>query len=175
MKIDDEIRIKILEALLRKGAVQPNIRQIQRHTGYHKATIKASLDFLQKVGLLEGYGPKMNFRKFGYKLETKEILQVDLSEKRTFDKFIDETKKDEHMYQLSSLLGSGNWNILASSFYEDVESHHNNTKENYYAKIPGLAKLIKDRQIFYITEPHFKRTSRTGAILEIIKKKKGFS
>ena len=57
MKADDEIRLNILSALLKQGSVSPNIKQLQKHTGYHKATIKSSLDFLTKGGLINGYGP----------------------------------------------------------------------------------------------------------------------
>ncbi|MFH1255785.1 MAG: hypothetical protein V1494_00695, partial [Candidatus Diapherotrites archaeon] len=83
-KIDDEIRLNILSALLKKGSVTPNMRQIQRATGYHKATIKASLDFLSKQGVLEGFSPKINIRKFGYKLEAMVMLHADTSEKKVF-------------------------------------------------------------------------------------------
>ncbi len=87
MKIDDEIRIKIMDALMKKRAVAPNIRQLKKYTGYHMATIKSSLDFLRKEGVLEGYGPKLNFRKFGYKLEAKTMFHIDTSEKKAFKKF----------------------------------------------------------------------------------------
>ena len=49
MKVTDSTRIALLEALLKKSSVQPNIRQIQKHTDYHKATIKSSLEFLKKA------------------------------------------------------------------------------------------------------------------------------
>ena len=88
MKIDDEIRLNILEALLKDGVVSPNIRQIQKRTGYHKATIKSSIDFFKKEGLLSGFGPKIDFKKFGYKLEAVVLFQADLSDKKTFEKLI---------------------------------------------------------------------------------------
>ena len=40
MRFDDDVRIKILEALLSKNAVAPNLSEIKRLTGFHKATIK---------------------------------------------------------------------------------------------------------------------------------------
>ena len=64
MQVDDQIRLNIIEALLKEHSVSPNIRQIQKYTGYHKATIKSSLDFLKKEGLLHGFGPKVDFKKF---------------------------------------------------------------------------------------------------------------
>jgi len=174
MKIDDEVRIKVLEALLQKGAVIPNIRQIKRHTGLHKATIKSSLDFLVKQNILNGFGPKINFREFGYRLEPLELLQIDLSQKTLFEKFLNEAKKDPHIYRISAIIGAGNWNVAIRHFYSDIESFHKHTQKAYYEKIPRIYDLIKDRQIFYGTEPFYKVESRTKSIIEIIKHKKGF-
>ena len=97
--------MNILSAMLKKGAVTPNIRQIQKTTGYHKATIKSSVDFLLKEGVLTGFGPKVNFRQFGYKLEPLVLMQVDMTEKSTFKKFMDEAEKDPNLYRVSSVVG----------------------------------------------------------------------
>ncbi len=173
MKIDDEIRLNILEALLQKRSVMPNIRQIQKETGYHKATVKSSLDFLTKKNIITGFGPKINLRAFEYKLEAIELLQVDLTEKELFAKFKEAVEKDPYLYMLSSIVGHGNWNLLARHLYKDIESFHLGTQKNYYEKLPGVFKLIKDRQIFYATEPLYKNMSRTKSIIEIIRREKG--
>ena len=55
-KVDDEIRLKVLEALLKKNAIIPNMRQIKRQTGLHKTTIKSSLDFLTRKGCFRAMG-----------------------------------------------------------------------------------------------------------------------
>lgn len=172
MKIDDKIRIQILETLMKKSAVNPNIRQIKRHTGFHKATIKSSLDFLTQEGVLQGYGPKVNFRKFNYNLEALVLYQLDMSNKQKFSSLLESIKEDPHLYRLSSVLGSGQWNVLSRHFYKDVESYHKETQNRYYTK-PGLFDIVKDRQIFYATEPVYKSASRTGAIINIIKKDRG--
>lgn len=173
MSVDDEVRLNVLQVLLKKGAVVPNIRQIQKHTGYHKATIKASIDFLAKSKILEGFGPKINFRNFGYKLEVIALLQADISKKQLFEKFLNAAKNDPYVYRMASVIGSGNWNLLTRHIYKDIESYHLNEQKNYYESIPGFYDLIKDRQIFYATEPYYKNISRTNAIIEIIRKEKG--
>ena len=172
MRIDDEIRLNILEALLKHGSVQPNMRQIKRATGYHKATIKSSLDFLQKQHVLEGFGPKVNFRKFGFNLEAVVLLQAELAKQKKFKGMLESAKKDPHLYWLSSVIGSGNWNLIARHFYKDVESYHKGTQERYYS-VPGMFSLIKDRQIFYATEPTYKNVSRTESIIKILKQERG--
>ena len=84
MKIDDVSRIRVLEGMLGKGAVSPSLNRLQQKTKLHKATVKASIEFLKKEGILDGFGPKVNFRKFGYGLEVISLLQVDLSETAVF-------------------------------------------------------------------------------------------
>jgi len=173
MRVTDETRLGILEALLGKGSVQPNLNQIKRSTGFHLATIKGSLEFLKKEGILEGYGPKVNFRNLGYKLESIVLLQADLSEEKTFKAFLSAAGKDPNLYRLSSIIGSGTWNLVARYIHRDVESFHRSEQEEYFEKIPGIYNLIKDRDIFYTTEPHYKNESRTKSIIEIIKREKG--
>ncbi len=173
MRVDDEIRLKILDALLQKRSVVPNIRQIQKYTGFHKATIKSSLDYLQREGLLQGFGPKLDFKKLGYKLEVRSFFQLDMSDKKLFDELLKAMANDPNMYRATAVIGSGNWNIMVSHIYKDVESYHKGIMEKYYQKIPDIYKAIKDRQIFYITDPMYKSESRTKAVIEIIKAEKG--
>ncbi len=172
MSMQDEIRLTILESILKTGAVQPNIRQIQKHTGYHKATIKSSLDFFKKEGILKGYGPKINYQSFGYGLEVLEFLQVDFSKKDLLESFLEKVKKDPHIHLLTSLIGAGNWNMMARHFYKDVESYHRETMQNYYS-MPGIHDLIKDRASYYTTNPVYKNASRTTSIIQIIKRDVG--
>ncbi len=173
MKMDDETRLNILSALLNAGSVAPNIRQLQKYTGYHKATIKSSLDFLTKQGLLTGYGPKVDFRKFGYKLEVMTLIQADLTRKGFLEKLLDEVKKDHNLYFLSGLVGSGNWNLIARHIYKDIESYHDGVNRNYFEKLAGIHDFVKQREIFYVTEPFYKLDSRTDSLIETIRKSKG--
>ncbi len=168
MKPTDSIRVNILRALLEKGSVQPNIRQIQKQTGYHKATIKSSLAFLEKEGILHGFGPKIDFRKLGYNLEILSLFQADLSESKAFEKFLEALEGDSHIFWVSSLIGSGNWNILCRQIHKDVESYHHEL-QNRYMSIKGYHDVIKDVQSFFSVEPIFKNESRTKSIVDLIK------
>src|SRR3989338_3263765 len=173
MKMDDEIRLNILSALLKQGSVSPNLRQLQKYTGYHKATIKSSLDFLSKEGLISGFGPKVDFRKFGYKLEVLTLVQADLTKKDFLAKLLEEVKKDHNLYFLSGIIGSGNWNLLARHIYKDIESYHEGVNKKYFEKLGGIHDFFKQREIFYVTEPFYKLDSRTDTLIETIKKSKG--
>ena len=173
MRIDDEIRLNILKTLLEKNCTQPNLRRIKAKTGYHLATIKSSLDFLQKEGVLSGYGPKIAFWKLGYKLECVEMLQLDFSKRDAVEKYLDAARNDPHVFALNSVMGSGNFNVISFQFYEDVESYHKNQQETYVKKIPNYYEVVKDRQVFYLTEPTFKRGSRTDSIIQVVRRRAG--
>ncbi len=173
MKIEDEIRLNILRALLEQGAVSPNIRHIQRRTGYHKATIKSSLDFLAKESLITGFGPKMDFKKFGYNLEVLTFLHTDLTKKKALSAFTAEVKRDPHIYFLTGVVGSGNWNLMARHIYRDIESYHRDMNENYFGKIGGIHDFIKAKETFYVTEPFYKLGSRIDSLVSIIRKSRG--
>jgi len=167
--IVDATRVKILEALLKEGSVRPNIKRIKQYTGFHKATIISSLEFLEKAGLIQGYGPKINFRTLGYNLEVTMLLQADLSQKETLNIFLEKAMQDPHLYWFSGMLGSGNWNILTRHIYKDVESYRRHIESYYYESIPDIYKFIRDRNIFFTTEPIYKSTSRTKSIIELIR------
>lgn len=173
MRADDEIRLNILKTLLDKSCTQPNLRKIKSKSGYHLATIKSSLDFLTKEGILSGYGPKIAFWKLGYKLECMELLQLDFSKRDLVEKYLEVAKNDPHVFALNSVMGSGNFNVTSMQFYEDVESYHKNLQENYVKKIPNYYEVVKDRQVFYLAEPTFKRGSRTDSIIKIMRNKAG--
>ncbi len=174
MRLDDATRVNILAALLEPKMVKPNIRQIKRKTGYHKSTIISSLDFMEKQGLIEGFGPRVNFRVLGYKLEAMTLLQIDLSKKDLFQKFLKELEDDPHLYWLSGMLSSSTYNVIARHIYKDIESYQKHTQEDYFEKIPGIYDLIRDRQVLFSTEPVFKSSSRTRSVVEIIKREKGY-
>lgn len=167
--MDDSTRVTVLNALLKKRSVLPNIRQLKKHTGCHKATIKSSLDFLEKEGVLQGFGPKVDSRKLGYSLEIMTFFQVDLNQQNAFEKFVDTLQKDPHVYWVGSIIGSGNWNLLCRHIHKDVESYHDGIKDRYMS-IPGYHDLVKGMQSFFSVEPVFKNESRTRSMIEIIER-----
>ncbi len=172
MSISDEIRLNVLDALLKPGCVQPNLERIRHHTGYHKATIKSSLDFLQREGVLSGFGPKISFKKFNYNLEVFTLLQADLSQKDLWDAYLARLQEDPHVYRVASLLGAGNWNVIKRQVYTDVESYHRNSTDRFYS-IPGVHRLVLNREIFFQTEPTYKNVSRTKSIIDCVRRERG--
>ncbi len=173
MKTDDKIRLNVLDALLKKGSVGPNIKQLQKYTGYHKATIKTSIDFLTKQGVITGYGPKIDIKKLGYKIEAITLMQLDLTKKSIMEKFMEEIKKDDNTYYMSGTLGPGNFNAIARHIYEDIETYHKDANKKYFEALQGIYELIKNKETFYITEPVYKIMPRTDSIIKTMRKQKG--
>jgi DNA-binding Lrp family transcriptional regulator len=174
MQIDDSIRLNILSALLEKGSVKPNLRQLKHATDYHKGTLMSSLQFLEREGIITGYGPKVDLHKLGYNLEVATLLQANLSKKDAFQKYIECTQQDPHVYRLSGMLGAGHWNMITRSLHTDVESYQKHIQNEYYSKLPEIYDLIEDRQIIFATEPVYKSVSRTNSLIQILKKAKGY-
>ncbi len=174
MRVDDEIRLNVLKGLLSKGSVQPNLKVLKRVTGYHKATIKSSLEFLKQEGVISGFGPKINIKAFDYLLEAKTIFQIDISKKDLFNSFLKVIERDPHVYRLSASIGSGNLNFFADHIYKDVESFHKYFSKNYEEGINGFFDLVKDKQVLYTTQPIFKNVSRTESIINLIRLERGF-
>jgi len=173
MNSRDETRLRVLSELLSPHTVVPNWTLLQSRTGLHKATLKSSLDFLAKEEVISGFGPKVNFKQFGYRLEVLSLLQVDLAEETLFSEFLRACESNPHIYRVSSIIGSGNWNLALRHYYKDVESFHADMEAHFFKKIAGLFRLIKDRQVFFITEPHYKDVSRTNSVIALVRKERG--
>ncbi|MFH1752391.1 MAG: hypothetical protein ABH821_05650 [archaeon] len=169
----DETRIRILDALFKERSLIPNLNQIQKYTGYHKATIKSSLEFMKREGLIQHFTVKLNYKKLGFNLEPMVLLQIDTSKKKLFNDLLERIKKDDNLYRMSSIIGSGNLNILARHIYPDVETYHTGVEEKFYGSMKGIHDLIKDRQIYFTSIPFYKDSSRSESVLKAIKKQKG--
>ena len=173
MEIDDEIRIRVMDALFKKGALSPNLKAIQRYTGYNKNTIRASLDFLKKQGIVEYYHPTVNLRALGFNLLPMAVLQVDVSQKKIVNKVEGKINKDPYIYGARKIISSGNWNILLMHLCRDIESYHKSIEDTYYKDIPKMDRCIRDKMIFYPTGHAWKRDSVSKTAVEILKKEKG--
>lgn len=173
MHWNDEIRLNIIKAMIKKNCTQPNLKKIKKETGYHLATIKATIEYLKKENMLKGFGPKFMFDKLGYNLEVIEFFQLDLSKEKSFEKFIDTIEQDPHVYAVQTIMGSGNYNIAMFQFYRTIEEFQQNKEKNYYQKNPEFYDLIKDKQIFYLTNPTFKRGSRSDNVIDLLQEERG--
>lgn len=173
-RLDDEVRIRIMLALLQEGALVPNLERIKQLTGYHKNTIQKSLKFLKEQAALTGYAPLIDPKAFGFKLQPISIMQFDMSDKKGLDAWVRNVKADSNVYFRSNLVGSGKWNMMSMSIYKDMESYSEGVRRKYYAETPEVYRLTKDIQVFYASEPFFRQVPRAKVVVDSIIAEKGY-
>lgn len=166
-KVDDAVRIRVLEALLKPDSVAPNISRIQKYTGLNQATVRASLEFLEK-NALGSYLPMIDMEKMGFGLEVITMYQFDGSDKEKTKKFMDEIGRDPHIFYCYGMAGSTNWNLVTRQMFRDVESYLESVQE-YYVRVPELYELVQDKMVFYVRRPVYKKMSHFEAVVGILK------
>jgi hypothetical protein len=118
--------------------------------------------------VIVGFGPKISFSKLSYRIEIIELLQLDFSNQNLINKYLDLLKEDSHVWEVHSIIGTGNYNVVVYRFHRDIETYHKNLQEMYIKKLQNYYDVVKDRQIFYLTSPTFKKMSRTDAIIDVL-------
>lgn len=172
-KIDDPIRVKILSAMTKSGAVTPNIRQIKKLTGFHRATIKSSIDFLEKEKFILGYRPLLDPLVAGYNLKSTSYFQVDFSEKETYKKFLNLIEKDKSVLSASQVISDGNYNLSLSFLSKNIESLHNNLRDKYIYKLPNYYDFVKKSSSFYLSSPIYKDVNEIDTLISLLLEEQG--
>jgi len=172
-KINDSIRVKILSAMMKKGSVMPNVRQIKKITGFHRATIKSSLDFLEKEKFITGYRPLLDPVVAGYNLKSFSYFQIDLSSKEKQKQFFDSVLNDKNVLSASQVISEGNFNVSLSFLSKNIEEQHNNLRDKYIYKIPNYYDFIKKSSTFYLSSPIYKEKNSIDALIELLLEEQG--
>ena len=168
----DRNRMLVLDALTDDYCVGPHVTRIQKKTGLNKATIMASLQFLEKEGFLTGYVPKLNFQKMGYKLDQISFLSVDLAQSDKLQEFIRSIQKSPYVYNAAEISGMDDYNIIIRSLYKDVQHHVERRKVNWELTPEGRDIIFRKTQ-FYVSDPTYKDISRTAMIINNTKTEMG--
>jgi len=172
-KLDDSIRTKILAAMQKKGSDVPNIRQIQKITGFHRATIKSSIDFFEKQNFITGYRPLLDPKIISYDLKSFVYLQVDVSQKDKFKKFLKLVEKDNNVFSCSEVISNGEHNLAISFISKDIENQHNNIRKKYLLTIPNYFDFVKKTTSFYLSAPFYKQKNIIDSVIDLLKEKHG--
>jgi DNA-binding Lrp family transcriptional regulator len=172
-QIIDSIRVKILSAMTKKRSISPNIKQIQKYTGFHRSTIKASINFLEENNFINGYRPLLNADKAGYKLRTNTYFQIDISDKQKFKDFINVVNNDQNIINCSQVISDDYTNVSLSYISKDVEDYYSNIQEKYYLNIPKVYDFLNKRTIYYLTNPYYKNNNEIDTIINLLKKERG--
>ena len=172
-KITDPIRIKILSAMRKKGCILPNVRQIKKVTGFHRATIKSSIDFFEQEKFITGYRPLLNPQLVGYNLSAKSYLQLDISNKDAYKKLLNVIEKDKSVLLASEVISENNTNFTIGFLSKNIEEYYNNIKNKYAHTIPNYFDFVKKNSVFYLSSPYHKNTNEIDVIIDLLSDEAG--
>jgi len=172
-KITDPIRVKILSAMKKKGCVTPNIRQIKKVTGFHRATIKSSIDFFESEKFITGYRPLLDPSVVGFNLNSYSYLQLDNSQKDAYKKFLSILEKDKHAFIASEVISENNTNFAIGIISKNIEDYYNNIKTKYTQVIPNYYDFVKKNSVFYLSSPHHKRKNIIDVTIDLLEEEYG--
>ncbi len=172
-KILDPIRVKILSSMRKERVLVPNIRQLKKHTGFHRATIKSSIDFMEKQGLIKHYIPSLNASIAGYGLRVWTYLQMDISNKKTNVNLRKIVTSIPNVYHCSEVITEKGYNIAIGYLAKNVEDYYNNVQRQYFYNSPEVYDLVKERTVFYLSDPTYVQKSHSSTLIDILEKEQG--
>jgi DNA-binding Lrp family transcriptional regulator len=168
-KVNDSIRVKILDAMRKKGSIVPNVRQIKKITGFHRATIKSSIQFLEKENFITGYRPLLDPKVVGFNLNAMQYMQINFSEKDKFKKYLELVKDDKSVYLCSEVISDNSFSLALGYLSRNIESHHINIKKKYILGISNYFDFIKQNSTFYLSSPVYKNLNQIDVIIDLLK------
>lgn len=169
----DQIRIKILSAMRKKGVLSPNIRHIKRLTGFHRATIKSSIENMEKSGLITGYCPNINPSMAGYPLRVWSYIQMDLSNTTANKEFQNIINSIPNIYHCSEVITDKGYNVCIGYLSKSVEDYYNNIQKQYFTNNQQLYNFIRQRNVFYLSPPIYIQKSISDTFIDILEKEAG--
>jgi len=172
-KILDPIRIKILSSMRKPGVLIPNIRQLKKQTGFHRATIKSSIDLMEKQGLIKHYIPSLNATVAGYGLRVWTYLQFDISSEKTKNHLKKIITTMPNVYHCSEVITEKGYNVAIGYLAKNVEDYYNNIQRQYFLNYPEIYNYIKERTVYYLTDPTYVQKSHSSAVIDILEKEQG--
>ncbi len=172
-KLLDPIRIKILSAMRKKDVLSPNVRHIKRLTGFHRSTIKSSIESLEKSGLITGYAPSIDPVVAGYGLRVWTFLQMDLSNDNANKGFQQIVKTIPNVYHCSEVITDKGYNVSIGYLAKSVEDYYNNIQRQYFTTYPQVYNYIKERTVFYLSQPNYVQKNVSDTLIDVLEKEAG--
>ena len=157
----------------KKGCISPNIKQIKQVTGFHRATIKSSLDFFEAEKFITGYRPLLDSKVIGYNLDAKSYLQLDLSNKDAYKKLLAIIEKDKSVLLASEVISENNTNFAISFLSKNIEEYYNNIKNKYAHTIPNYYDFVKKNSVFYLSNPYYKKVNEIDVVIDLLAQEAG--
>ena len=171
-------RKKLVKCFADEDTLKPNVKQLQKLTKLHASTIKSSLHFLKKEGVLKGFAPSMNFEKIGLKNLVFDFYKMDFSDEKGLATLKKVLEEDQNMFHAGSVFGDGEHNFLIMQAYTTVENYQNGFREKY-GQEKDLSNFLQNRMTFFATSSPIEAKglwpSRSTAILDILLEEAGMN
>jgi hypothetical protein len=149
---NDEIRLKVLDSLFKKGAIKPDIPRICDLTGLNIKEVRKIIKFFEDDFGLEYSSPALNSHLLGFNFLGWVFFQMDLSKKDTFNDFMEYCKKQPWFVMANKVLGSGKWNFAIRFTCKTIEEFDEMLTEQLAFGVKGLHDLILAKEYFFFKE-----------------------
>jgi len=171
MKVDDDVRLKVLSALFQSDAIEPNYSHIAEISGLDIKTVRNSLFFLEKEGIIDNYSPMLDVKKLGFNHNHVIVTQFEFDnesqEKEMRDKIM---KEIPNMYLVSECDGPGLMNTFHVGIYRTHKERHDLvTKASQKLR---LRRFIKQKMSIPLFE-RYHMNSPSKTIIKILMKERG--
>jgi len=170
MKVDDNVRIKVLSALFKEGAIEPNYSHIAKISGLDIKTVRNSLYFLEKEGIVKEYIPEIDSGKLGFRHRHINVVQFEFENEKQQQQMLERIKKEiPNVYIGAECDGPNLMNNLFIGIYRSSYDRYSKIKK--IAIQLGLRKHLKNK----MSIPFFKRYHHSPGkvVIDILKKEKG--
>jgi len=170
MKVDDEVRIKVLDAMF-NGGLEANFSKIAKISGLDVKTVRNSIFFLEKENVITSYMPLISARRLGFYHLHVDVTNYEFNNegerKRVYE---DIRKRMPNEYMVYTTNGPGLMNKLTMGIFRN--GHDKYQCEKKLSDEVHLRKWMKDKISIPLMEK-LKYEALSKTVVDILKKEKG--
>ncbi|MBI4360211.1 Lrp/AsnC family transcriptional regulator [Candidatus Micrarchaeota archaeon] len=163
----DERRVKVLDALFTKGAIRPSFSLLQERTGLTRPTLVSSLAHLQEQTAIVQYVPALDWKKIGVGVESLPLLDFDFSQTEVLSQVAEWARSTPNVRFMGSI-ASGRYNLAFREMHRSMEAFQSGVLEFYQRQVPRAYPLIRDRAVYYFSEPVYAYRPSSRAAADIV-------
>lgn len=165
-EFNDEKRLKVLNALFKKGTIKPNIPFIAQKTGLGPSEVKKTIRAMEEEFGIDSYYPTLSREHAGFNILAWTFLQLDLSKKDSFAALLAFLEKEPNIITVHRIIGSGKWNLAIRAVCRDLTEFDSLMNEKIAAKTPCMNELVLDKEYIFLKGQKFKNTGSGIAIIK---------
>jgi hypothetical protein len=98
---------------------------------------------------------------------------MDISNQKLLNNLKKIMTKIPNIYHCSEVITERGYNIAIGYLAKNVEDYYNNIQRKYFINYPDIYNNIKDRSVFYLSDPTYIQKSHSSTIIDILEKEQG--